>query len=182
MKLTKNIAEGMILRIDSYKAQTVKKYDKTPTALVLRASKTRCLCFNINWLSKSDKKKLYKFLEDQLKAGTLNSKVKRISFFRKLRLKSYTRSCYRVYVKAGYQGAKIYQMTIDEFKSAVNGDYMTYVDETKLSKKDLEKLERQKEHAKAKSLEPKKKGLFTKRKNAKGTNRGTNAQKIGNRK
>lgn len=130
MKKVTKPATGMICRIDGYKAQVQKVYDKTPTALVLRASKTRYLCFNINWLDKIKKKKLLKFLKKYIKdEGELTSNVKRSKFFRRLREKNFPRSCYRVYLKVGLPKGKIYQLSLEEFKSAIKGDMLTLVDE-----------------------------------------------------
>lgn len=130
MKKVTKPAVGMICRIDGYKAQVQKVYDKTPTALVLRASKTRYLCFNINWLDKIKKKKLLKFLKKYIKdEGELTSNVKRSKFFRRLREKNFPRSCYRVYLKVGLPKGKIYQLSLEEFKSAIKGDMLTLVDE-----------------------------------------------------
>ena len=119
----------MICRIDGYQAKVQKRYDKTPTALVLISSKTRYLCFNINWLDRIKKKKLLKFLSKYLKEDSLDSNNKRIKFFNKLRQKNFPRSCYRVYLKSGLPD-KIYQLSIDAFKQAIKGDELTLVDES----------------------------------------------------
>lgn len=135
MKKVTKLTPGMICRIDGYKAQAQKRYDKTPTALVLRASKSRYLCFNINWLDRVKKKKLLKFLKKYIKdEGELDSNIKRAKFFRRLRQKNFPRSCYRVYLKVGLP-KKLYQLSLDEFKAAVRGDELTLVDETVKSKR-----------------------------------------------
>lgn len=120
----------MICRIDGYQAQTAKRWDKTPTALVLRSSKSRYLCFNINWLDRTSKKKLLKllnkFLKDQ-ETLLLDSNIKRNKFFNRLREKNFPRSCYRVYLKSGLP-KNLYQLNIEEFKQAIKGDELTLVD------------------------------------------------------
>lgn len=123
------MTNGMICKIDGYKAVTQKRYDLTPTALVLRSSKSRYLCFNINWLDRIKKKKLLKLLAKYIKdEGDLNSNVKRMKFFRRLREKNFPRSCYRVYLRTGLP-KKIYQLSIDEFKQAIKGDELTIVED-----------------------------------------------------
>lgn len=129
MKKIRKLTTGMICRIDGYQAKVQKRYDKTPTALVLRSSKTRYLCFNINWLDRIKKKKLLKFLSKYLKEDSLDSNNKRIKFFNRLRQKNFPRSCYRVYLKSGLPD-KIYRLSIDEFKQAIEGDELTLVDES----------------------------------------------------
>ena len=129
MKKIRKLTTGMICRIDGYQAKVQKRYDKTPTALVLRSSKTRYLCFNINWLDRIKKKKLLKFLSKYLKEDSLDSNNKRTKFFNKLRQKNFPRSCYRVYLKSGLPD-KLYQLSIDEFKQAIKGDELTLVDES----------------------------------------------------
>lgn len=130
MKKVTKMATGMICKIDGYQAQTAKRWDKTPTALVLRSSKSRYLCFNINWLDKIGKKKLLKllnkFLKDQ-ETLLLDSNIKRNKFFNRLRAKNFPRSCYRVYLKSGLP-KNIYQLNIEEFKQAINGDELTLVE------------------------------------------------------
>ena len=119
----------MICKIDGYKAVTQKRYDLTPTALVLRSSKSRYLCFNINWLDRIKKKKLLKLLAKHIKdEGDLSSNVKRMKFFKRLREKNFPRSCYRVYLRTGLP-KKIYQLSIDEFKQAIKGDELTIVED-----------------------------------------------------
>lgn len=116
---------GMICRINGYTAQTQKKFDRTPTALVLRASKSRYLCFNINWLDRVKKKKLIGVLKKWLKdESDLKSNNKRLKFFNRLRQKNFPRSCYRVYLKVGLP-EEIYQLNLDEFISAIRGDELT---------------------------------------------------------
>lgn len=129
MKKIRKLTTGMICRIDGYLAKVQKRYDKTPTALVLRSSKTRYLCFNVNWLDRIKKKKLLKFLSKYLKEDSLDSNNKRIKFFNRLRQKNFPRSCYRVYLKSGLPD-KLYQLSIDEFKRAIKGDELTLVDES----------------------------------------------------
>lgn len=130
MKKVTKMATGMICKIDGYQAQTAKRWDKTPTALVLRISKSRYLCFNINWLDKIGKKKLLKllnkFLKDQ-ETLLLDSNIKRNKFFNRLRAKNFPRSCYRVYLKSGLP-KNIYQLNIEEFKQAIKGDELTLVE------------------------------------------------------
>ena len=134
MKQIKDIQPGMICKINGYTAQVQKKYDKTPTALVLRASKTRYLCFNINWLDRVKKKKLIEVLKKWLKdENDLKSNNKRMKFFNRLRQKNFPRSCYRVYLKAGLP-EEIYQLNLDEFISAIKGDELTLVDNSKPKK------------------------------------------------
>lgn len=128
MKKITKLAPGMLCKIDGYKAQVQKKYDKTPTALVLRASKTRYLCFNINWLDRIKKKKLLKLLSKHLKEDTMDSNIARMRFFNRLRAKNFPRSCYRVYLKVGLP-KRLYQLSLEEFKSAVRGDELTIVNE-----------------------------------------------------
>ena len=130
MKRVTKMATGMICRIDGYQAQTVKRWDKTPTALVLRSSKSRYLCFNINWLDRTAKKKLLKLLNKFLdldETKLLDSNVKRTKFFNRLREKNFPRSCYRVYLKSGLP-KNIYQLSIEEFKQAIKGDELTLVE------------------------------------------------------
>lgn len=123
------MTNGMICKIDGYKAVTQKRYDLTPTALVLRSSKSRYLCFNINWLDRIKKKKLLKLLAKHIKdEGDLSSNVKRMKFFKRLREKNFPRSCYRVYLRTGLP-KKIYQLSIDEFKQAIKGDELTIVED-----------------------------------------------------
>lgn len=123
------MTNGMICKIDGYKAVTQKRYDLTPTALVLRSSKSRYLCFNINWLDRIKKKKLLKLLAKYIKdEGDLSSNVKRMKFFKRLREKNFPRSCYRVYLRTGLP-KKIYQLSIDEFKQAIKGDELTIVED-----------------------------------------------------
>ena len=135
-KVTK-MATGMICKIDGYQAQTAKRWDKTPTALVLRSSKSRYLCFNINWLDKIGKKKLLKllnkFLKDQ-ETLLLDSNIKRNKFFNRLREKNFPRSCYRVYLKSGLP-KNIYQLNIEEFKQAIKGDELTLVEDDRRNRK-----------------------------------------------
>lgn len=137
MKKVTKMATGMICRIDGYQAQTAKRWDKTPTALVLRSSKSRYLCFNINWLDKIGKKKLLKllnkFLKDQ-ETLLLDSNIKRNKFFNRLREKNFPRSCYRVYLKSG-RPKNIYQLNIEEFKQAINGDELTLVEDDRRNRK-----------------------------------------------
>lgn len=137
MKKVTKMAAGMICRIDGYQAQTAKRWDKTPTALVLRSSKSRYLCFNINWLDKIGKKKLLKllnkFLKDQ-ETLLLDSNIKRNKFFNRLREKNFPRSCYRVYLKSGLP-KNIYQLNIEEFKQAIKGDELTLVEDDRRNRK-----------------------------------------------
>lgn len=137
MKKVTKMATGMICRIDGYQAQTAKRWDKTPTALVLRSSKSRYLCFNINWLDKIGKKKLLKllnkFLKDQ-ETLLLDSNIKRNKFFNRLREKNFPRSCYRVYLKSGLP-KNIYQLNIEEFKQAIKGDELTLVEDDRRNRK-----------------------------------------------
>lgn len=137
MKKITKMATGMICKIDGYQAQTAKRWDKTPTALVLRSSKSRYLCFNINWLDKIGKKKLLKllnkFLKDQ-ETLLLDSNVKRNKFFNRLRSKNFPRSCYRVYLKSGLP-KNIYQLNIEEFKQAIKGDELTLVEDDRRNRK-----------------------------------------------
>ena len=137
MKRVTKMATGMICKIDGYQAQTAKRWDKTPTALVLRSSKSRYLCFNINWLDKIGKKKLLKllnkFLKDQ-ETLLLDSNIKRNKFFNRLREKNFPRSCYRVYLKSGLP-KNIYQLNIEEFKQAIKGDELTLVEDDRRNRK-----------------------------------------------
>ena len=137
MKKITKMATGMICKIDGYQAQTAKRWDKTPTALVLRSSKSRYLCFNINWLDKIGKKKLLtllnKFLKDQ-ETLLLDSNIKRNKFFNRLREKNFPRSCYRVYLKSGLP-KNIYQLNIEEFKQAIKGDELTLVEDDRRNRK-----------------------------------------------
>ena len=137
MKKVTKMATGMICRIDGYQAQTAKRWDKTPTALVLRSSKSRYLCFNINWLDKIGKKKLLKllnkFLKDQ-ETLLLDSNIKRNKFFNRLREKNFPRSCYRVYLKSGLP-KHLYQLNIEEFKQAIKGDELTLVEDDRRNRK-----------------------------------------------
>lgn len=137
MKKVTKMTNGMICRIDGYQAQTAKRWDKTPTALVLRSSKSRYLCFNINWLDKIGKKKLLKllnkFLKDQ-ETLLLDSNIKRNKFFNRLREKNFPRSCYRVYLKSGLP-KNIYQLNIEEFKQAIKGDELTLVEDDRRNRK-----------------------------------------------
>lgn len=130
MKEVTKLVPGLICRIDGYTAQTVKRYDKTPTALVLRASKSRYLCFNINWLPKSSKKKLIKFLNKFLEEDTLESNSKRLKFFNRLRDQKFPRVCYRIYLKKGLPKGKIFKLSIDEFREFVKDDKLTLVVES----------------------------------------------------
>ena len=133
MKKVTKMTTGMICRIDGYQAQTAKRWDKTPTALVLRSSKSRYLCFNINWLDKIAKKKLLKLLNKFLdldETKLLDSNTKRTKFFNRLREKNFPRSCYRVYLKSGLP-KNIYQLNIEEFKQAIKGDELTLVEAPK---------------------------------------------------
>lgn len=137
MKKVTKMATGMICRIDGYQAQTAKRWDKTPTALVLRSSKSRYLCFNINWLDKIGKKKLLKLLNKFLKDQEtlfLDSNIKRNKFFNRLREKNFPRSCYRVYLKSGLP-KNIYQLNIEEFKQAIKGDELTLVEDDRRNRK-----------------------------------------------
>lgn len=125
MKKVTKMTNGMICRINGYTAKVQKRYDKTPTALVLRSSKSRYLCFNINWLDSIKKKKLLKFLSKHIKQeGDLTSNVKRMKFFKRLREKNFPKSCYRVYLKSGLPKS-IYELSLDEFKQAIRGDELT---------------------------------------------------------
>lgn len=137
MKKVTKMTTGMICKIDGYQAQTAKRWDKTPTALVLRSSKSRYLCFNINWLDKIGKKKLLKllnkFLKDQ-ETLLLDSNIKRNKFFNRLREKNFPRSCYRVYLKSGLP-KNIYQLNIEEFKQAIKGDELTLVEDDRRNRK-----------------------------------------------
>lgn len=137
MKKVTKMATGMICKIDGYQAQTAKRWDKTPTALVLRSSKSRYLCFNINWLDKIGKKKLLKllnkFLKDQ-ETLLLDSNIKRNKFFNRLRQKNFPRSCYRVYLKSGLP-KNLYQLNIEEFKQAIKGDELTLVEDDRRNRK-----------------------------------------------
>ena len=137
MKKVTKMATGMICKIDGYQAQTAKRWDKTPTALVLRRSKSRYLCFNINWLDKIGKKKLLKllnkFLKDQ-ETLLLDSNIKRNKFFNRLREKNFPRSCYRVYLKSGLP-KNLYQLNIEEFKQAIKGDELTLVEDDRRNRK-----------------------------------------------
>ena len=135
MKKVTKMTNGMICRIDGYQAQTAKRWDKTPTALVLRSSKSRYLCFNINWLDRTSKKKLLKLLNKFLdldETKLLDSNVKRTKFFNRLRAKNFPRSCYRVYLKSGLP-KNIYQLNIEEFKQAIKGDELTLVEDNSKS-------------------------------------------------
>lgn len=137
MKKVTKMTNGMICRIDGYQAQTAKRWDKTPTALVLRSSKSRYLCFNINWLDRTSKKKLLKLLNKFLdldETKLLDSNVKRTKFFNRLRAKNFPRSCYRVYLKSGLP-KNIYQLNIEEFKQAIKGDELTLVETQNKRKK-----------------------------------------------
>lgn len=137
MKKVTKMATGMICKIDGYQAQTAKRWDKTPTALVLRSSKSRYLCFNINWLDKIGQKKLLKllnkFLKDQ-ETLLLDSNIKRNKFFNRLREKNFPRSCYRVYLKSGLP-KNLYQLNIEEFKQAIKGDELTLVEDDRKDRK-----------------------------------------------
>lgn len=137
MKKVTKMTNGMICKIDGYQAQTAKRWDKTPTALVLRSSKSRYLCFNINWLDKIGKKKLLKllnkFLKDQ-ETLLLDSNIKRNKFFNRLREKNFPRSCYRVYLKSGLP-KNLYQLNIEEFKQAIKGDELTLVEDDRRNRK-----------------------------------------------
>lgn len=137
MKKVTKMTNGMICKIDGYQAQTAKRWDKTPTALVLRSSKSRYLCFNINWLDKTGKKKLLKllnkFLKDQ-ETLLLDSNIKRNKFFNRLREKNFPRSCYRVYLKSGLP-KNLYQLNIEEFKQAIKGDELTLVEDDRRNRK-----------------------------------------------
>lgn len=125
MKRIKDMQPGMICKINGYQAQTQKKFDRTPTALVLRASKSRYLCFNINWLDRVKKKKLIEILKRWLKdENDLKSNNKRMRFFNRLREKNFPKSCYRVYLKVGLP-EEIHQLNLDEFISAIKGDELT---------------------------------------------------------
>lgn len=137
MKKVTKMTNGMICRIDGYQAQTAKRWDKTPTALVLRSSKSRYLCFNINWLDRTSKKKLLKLLNrflDLDETKLLDSNVKRTKFFNRLRAKNFPRSCYRVYLKSGLP-KNLYQLNIEEFKQAIKGDELTLVETQNKRKK-----------------------------------------------
>lgn len=137
MKKVTKMTNGMICRIDGYQAQTAKRWDKTPTALVLRSSKSRYLCFNINWLDRTSKKKLLKLLNKFLdldETKLLDSNVKRTKFFNRLRAKNFPRSCYRVYLKSGLP-KDLYQLNIEEFKQAIKGDELTLVETQNKRKK-----------------------------------------------
>ena len=137
MKKVTKMTNGMICRIDGYQAQTAKRWDKTPTALVLRSSKSRYLCFNINWLDRTSKKKLLKLLNKFLdldETKLLDSNVKRTKFFNRLRAKNFPRSCYRVYLKSGLP-KNLYQLNIEEFKQAIKGDELTLVETQNKRKK-----------------------------------------------
>lgn len=137
MKRVTKMTNGMICRIDGYQAQTAKRWDKTPTALVLRSSKSRYLCFNINWLDRTSKKKLLKLLNKFLdldETKLLDSNVKRTKFFNRLRAKNFPRSCYRVYLKSGLP-KDLYQLNIEEFKQAIKGDELTLVETQNKRKK-----------------------------------------------
>lgn len=137
MKKVTKMTNGMICRIDGYQAQTAKRWDKTPTALVLRSSKSRYLCFNINWLDRTSKKKLLKLLNKFLdldETKLLDSNVKRTKFFNRLRAKNFPRSCYRVYLKSGLP-KNLYQLNIEEFKQAIKGDELTLVEDDRKDRK-----------------------------------------------
>ena len=137
MKRVTKMTNGMICRIDGYQAQTAKRWDKTPTALVLRSSKSRYLCFNINWLDRTSKKKLLKLLNKFLdldETKLLDSNVKRTKFFNRLRAKNFPRSCYRVYLKSGLP-KNLYQLNIEEFKQAIKGDELTLVEDDRKNRK-----------------------------------------------
>ena len=137
MKKVTKMTNGMICRIDGYQAQTAKRWDKTPTALVLRSSKSRYLCFNINWLDRTSKKKLLKLLNEFLdldETKLLDSNVKRTKFFNRLREKNFPRSCYRVYLKSGLP-KNLYQLNIEEFKQAIKGDELTLVEDDRKDRK-----------------------------------------------
>ena len=137
MKKVTKMTNGMICRIDGYQAQTAKRWDKTPTALVLRSSKSRYLCFNINWLDRTSKKKLLKLLNKFLdldETKLLDSNVKRTKFFNRLREKNFPRSCYRVYLKSGLP-KNLYQLNIEEFKQAIKGDELTLVEDDRKDRK-----------------------------------------------
>ena len=137
MKKVTKMTNGMICRVDGYQAQTAKRWDKTPTALVLRSSKSRYLCFNINWLDRTSKKKLLKLLNKFLdldETKLLDSNVKRTKFFNRLRAKNFPRSCYRVYLKSGLP-KNLYQLNIEEFKQAIKGDELTLVEDDRKDRK-----------------------------------------------
>ena len=137
MKKVTKMTNGMICRIDGYQAQTAKRWDKTPTALVLRSTKSRYLCFNINWLDRTSKKKLLKLLNKFLdldETKLLDSNVKRTKFFNRLRAKNFPRSCYRVYLKSGLP-KNLYQLNIEEFKQAIKGDELTLVEDDRKNRK-----------------------------------------------
>lgn len=137
MKKVTKMTNGMICRIDGYQAQTAKRWDKTPTALVLKSSKSRYLCFNINWLDRTSKKKLLKLLNKFLdldETKLLDSNVKRTKFFNRLRAKNFPRSCYRVYLKSGLP-KNLYQLNIEEFKQAIKGDELTLVEDDRKNRK-----------------------------------------------
>ncbi len=76
---------------------------------------------------------LNKFLDlDETKL--LDSNVKRTKFFNRLREKNFPRSCYRVYLKSGLP-KNIYQLNIEEFKQAINGDELTLVEDDRKDRK-----------------------------------------------
>lgn len=106
-----------------YVAVTRGKYDINPCVMILRANKTHVFGININWLSRTEKQKLLKYM---ISRNVHEMSVQQIKLlFNTIRKKyKFTKNAYRLYHRKAFQGPRLYTLDVPDFYEALSRDIL----------------------------------------------------------
>ena len=110
---------GNIAFCRKYQATTVPEWDINPCILIFNTSSSYVLGFNVNWLSRSQRKMMINIIAREYKTNKGNmDRMQRLKLFKKLKKFNFTRKAIRVYHRSVLAKSAIYQLTTGEFFEA----------------------------------------------------------------
>ena len=113
---------GNIVFIKRYNATTVPVWDINPVILIYNTSTSYVLGFNINWMTRSQKKMTINLFANECKTsnGKSLNRMQRLRIFKKLRKYQFPRSSIRLYHRSELSKSTIYELTQGEFFEAIS--------------------------------------------------------------
>lgn len=116
------IKPGNIAYIRTYNATTVISWDRSPVLLILKVSSSYVLAFNINWMTKAQKKKTLQLFTNAVKSNkdVVLNRQQQLRLFKKLKTYQFPRGAIRVYHRAELSKSIIYKLSIGEFYEAMS--------------------------------------------------------------